>query len=296
MADQIRTDLDWEDIRVFAALARHGSLSAAARALGVNHATVSRRVKSLERATGARLAERRTDGYVLTPAGTRVLGLAGDMERAASALRRGGGDEQPTGLVRINAPPTLSHGFLIERLARLVQRNPALDIDLAPDVRLVSLERRETDIALRYGRRPQDGHVVAKPLLTVGFGFYGTPALCRRAETGGEPPFVGFDEANAHLPEAVWLARHFPRRRVSLRTSSQVSQALAARAGAGLALLPHFLGRRSAGLRPCPLAHDPPGRELWLIMRAQDRKDVAIRAAADHLTGIFTEERALFTT
>ncbi|NIF66880.1 LysR family transcriptional regulator, partial [Burkholderia sp. Cy-647] len=89
MADQIRTTPDWEDIRVFVALARHGSLSAAARALSVSHATISRRIQSLEQALGERLVERRPDGYVLTPAGTRTLGSASEMEAAAAQLGRG---------------------------------------------------------------------------------------------------------------------------------------------------------------------------------------------------------------
>jgi molybdate transport repressor ModE-like protein len=73
VADQIRTPLDWEDIRVFVALARYGSLSAAARTLAVTHATISRRIQSLELTLGHSLVERRPDGYVLTPAGTQAL-------------------------------------------------------------------------------------------------------------------------------------------------------------------------------------------------------------------------------
>src|ERR1700754_2810145 len=123
MAVQNRTDLDWEDVRVFIALARHGSLSAAARALSVNHATIARRVHSLETAMGERLVERRLDGYVLTPAGTRVLGPANDMESAAAALSRGGAEDRPTGLVRVNAPPSLSQNFLARHLARLCTKH-----------------------------------------------------------------------------------------------------------------------------------------------------------------------------
>src|ERR1700722_15974689 len=86
IADQNRTAVDWEDIRVFTALARHGSLSAAARALSITHATVARRISSLEEALGSKLVERRPDGYVLTSAGNRVLKAASDMETAAARL------------------------------------------------------------------------------------------------------------------------------------------------------------------------------------------------------------------
>jgi molybdate transport repressor ModE-like protein len=185
MADQKRTELDWEDVRVFMALARHGSLSAAARALAVNHATIARRVQSLERSMGERLVERRPDGYALTPAGMRVLGPANDMEAAAATLSRGGADDRPAGLVRVNAPPSLSQNFLVQRLAWLCTQHPGLDIDVATDFRAVSLERREADVALRF-ERPQDGDVIAKPLVSLSFGFYATADTRRSIEAGAE--------------------------------------------------------------------------------------------------------------
>lgn len=295
MADQNRTALDWEDIRIFIALARHGSLSSAARALSVTHATVARRIQSLEETLGERLVERRPDGYVLTAAGIRVLRSADDMDAAAAKLGRGGEDDSAKGVVRISAPPSLTHGFLVERLARLATLHPALDIDLSADFRNVSLERRESDIALRFGR-PVDGEVIAKPLATLGFGFYAAAECLRRLSDGAAPVFVAFDEANSHLPEAAWLARSFPRARMSFRANSQIAQATAARAGAGIAMLPHFIGRQDDRLRPCALEHVPPARELWLITRGQSRKDLAIRTVVDFLTQIFSDERALLET
>ncbi|MET1028616.1 MAG: LysR family transcriptional regulator, partial [Dongiaceae bacterium] len=122
---------------MFIALARHGSLSAAARALSVNHATISRRISSLERRLGEKLVERRPDGYVLTRAGDRALAAANEMEMAAAILSRGGADDRPKGLVRINATPGLTHGFLTERLAKLAALHPGLDLELATDVRPV---------------------------------------------------------------------------------------------------------------------------------------------------------------
>jgi DNA-binding transcriptional LysR family regulator len=292
MAVKNRTTLDWENVRVFLALARHGSLSAAARALSVNHATVARRVQSLERSLGERLVERRLDGYLLTPAGTRLLGPANDMETAAANLSRGGGEDKPIGLVRVNAPPSLSQHFLVSRLADLCGRHSGLDVELATDFRTVSLERHEADIALRFGR-PQDGDVIARRLRAIRFGFYGDAAWRRRVEAGAEPVFVGFDEVNTHLPEARWLSKHFPGR-VSFRTDSQSTQAVAARAGAGIALLPHFVGKSKDGLVACNLEPEPPVRELWLIMRRQSRESLPIKTVADHITSAFANEPEFF--
>jgi molybdate transport repressor ModE-like protein len=214
MAGKNRTSLDWEDVRIFVALARHGSLSAAARAISVTHATISRRIESLQEALGERLIDRRQDGYVLTPAGTRALALATDMETAAATLSRGSSDDGLKGLVRVSVPPTLGQRFLAAELAKLSVKHPGLDLDVSTDLRNVSLERRETDVALRLGRL-QNGDVIAKLLATLGFGFYASAKWCGRINDGVQPVFVGFDEANSYLPEAAWLARHFPRARVS---------------------------------------------------------------------------------
>lgn len=293
MADKNCTTLDWEDIRIFVALARYGSLSAAARALSVNHATISRRVQSLERTLGETLVERRPDGYVLTPAGTHFLLPANEMEAAAAKLIRGGPDDGPKGLVRVNAPPSLTQGFLVTRLAQLAMQHPSLDIDTTTDMRNVSLERHETDIALRFGR-PDDGDVIAKFAIKLGFGFYAADKWRRRIARGEAPEFVGFDESNAHLPEALWLSQRYPRARVAFRANLQLAQADAARVGAGIALLPHFIGRNAAGLKLCALAHSPPSRELWIITRRQDRRDLATRTVVDFLSDIFSREQAFF--
>src|SRR5580698_499729 len=134
MAEQIRTGIDWEDIRVFIALARHGSLSGAARALSVNHATVARRMASLERTLGEKLVERRPNGYLLTASGDHALVAAKAMETAAAALSRGGADHTPRGLVRISATPGMTQGFLISRIAGLASRHPGLDIEIATEI------------------------------------------------------------------------------------------------------------------------------------------------------------------
>lgn len=293
MTEQNRTGLDWEDVRVFVALAKYGSLSATARALSVNHATISRRIQSLEAMLGEKLVERRPDGYVLTASGLRILGPAHDMATAAETVAKSRGSEALQGVVRINAPPALTHGFLAEQLAKLSAEHPGIDIDLASDFRYVSLERHEADIALRMSR-PLDGDIIAKQLVTAGFGFYGAAAQCQKVMEGKEAILIGFDEANAALPEAVWLAQHFPKARIAFRASNHFLQAVAASAGAGIALLPHYIARHHPALLKCQLPYSYPSREVWLVSRPQDRKDLLVRTVIDYLAGIFHEKRSWF--
>ncbi|MFP3546671.1 LysR family transcriptional regulator [Rhizobium sp. SIMBA_035] len=293
MADKKRTGFDWEDVRTFIAVVRHGSLSSAARSLSVTHATVSRRLQSLESSLGQKLLERRPEGYVLTSAGTYALEAAGGMEHAAELLGRGAADDAPSGIVRINASPAMANGFLNLELAKLAMRHPKLDINLTNSHRFISLERHEADIAIRFGS-PEGGDVIARALVTVGYGFYGTDGTCRAAESGARPVFIGFDEAEASMPTALWLTRHFPRSRLAFRANDQFAQSVAARSGAGLALLPHYLGRSDAALRLCDLGPAPPDREVFLLTRRRDKKDRLIRVVADELAIMFKEAKDLF--
>ena len=170
---------------------------------------------------------------------------------------------------------------------------PGLDIELATEVRSVSLERHEADIAVRLGR-PDDGDVIAKPVAKIAYGFYATAEVCARLAAGGEPPFITFDEAGAHLPEAVWLSRHFPRARRPFRASNQFAQAIAARSGVGVALLPHYIGRAEPSLRRCDLEPVLSPREAFVVRRRQNARTMPINLVVDALTRAFAEDRALF--
>lgn len=295
MADRFRTGIDWEDVRFFVALARHGSLSAAARALAVNHATVARRVSAFERAVGATLFERRPSGYELTAAGHGVLEAAGRMEQAAAMLRTGLDRSQPiAGLVRIATTPSLEEGFLIPGMTPLLEQHPDLDIEIVADRRSVSLARYEADIALRLAR-PRDGDLIARRVATVGYGIFGTADWRERVARGAPPLFVGFDETSAHLPEAVWLRRRFPGARLVSRSNSHISQAISARAGQGLAILPEFLAYGDSALVRIDLGDMPPARGLWLLTRRDVATVPAIRAVTDFLSTLVRHERRRFT-
>ncbi|ABC82012.1 LysR family transcriptional regulator [Anaeromyxobacter dehalogenans] len=292
IADRHRTGaLDWEDVRCFAALARAGSLSGAGRALGVNHATVARRVAALERALGRRLLERRPDGVRPTAAGAAALERARDMERAAASLAAGGAAE-PAALVRVTATRPVVDAFLLPRLARVQGRLRGCELELIGESRALSLARHEADLAIRLGS-PRGEDLVGRRIATFAYGLYAAPAVARAIAGGARARWIGFDEASAHLPEAVWLAEAHPEERPSFRANGFGSQQLAARAGLGLALLPCYMGDPDAALRRVE-GPVPPPRPVWLLRRASSRADPAIGAVAAALTGLFTEARALF--
>jgi molybdate transport repressor ModE-like protein len=257
MTDQKRTALDWQEVSVFLALARHGSLSAAARMLSVSHATIAPRIHSLEDSLGEKLVERRPDGYVLTIAGTHALQAASEMEDAAQALTNGKHDGTPSGLIRLSSSPGLS--------------NIAIRVDV-----------------------PKDGDIIARPLTTIAYGFYGTEEASRTAEAGSDLVFIGFNEADAYLTQAAWMTKHFSRARVAFRAKDQFLQSLAARSGIGLALIPHYIGRSDPALQICDLGVLPPSRDVYLLTRSRDRKNASIRVVADSVADMFEQDRDLF--
>jgi len=290
MTDKKRTaPVDWEDIRFFTALARHGTLAATARSLKVTHATVARRLANFEAALGRPLFTRNTNGYALNAAGAAALAEAAQMEMAACSLA-GSCEARGSiaGAVRITIARVLADGFLAERLAPLQAKHPELDIELIATAKNLSLARREAEIALRLAR-PASGELLTRRVMTLEYGFYAAPEYLKRLDSGEQPVFITFDDASDHVPEAAWAQRFMHGRRILLRANSQLSQALAARAGRGVALLPTLVARTLGGLDPVPFDETPPSRELWLLMRPDVSRLARVRAVADHLVELFHE-------
>lgn len=288
-----RAPLNWDDLRIFLELARTGSLSAAARALRISHATVGRRVLALETSLGHALVERRADGYALTADGEAVRALAETMDdRALAILRQGGqGGGQGggrggglTGTVRLTLTQALADRFLVPRLGPLRARHPGLDLEVAADNRAVSLARREADLAVRMAR-PQRGELIARRLATLAFGLYAVP--------GAPEALIAYDETLAELPEAIWLARHRGGRRVAFRSNSVQAQLAAAKAGFGTALLPCWLAALEPELVRLPMPAPAPAREAWLVLHRDLKDTPRIRAVAEHIAAVFKAEQPL---
>jgi DNA-binding transcriptional LysR family regulator len=287
--------LDWEDVRFFVALARFNSLSAAARTLDVNHATVARRVASLEGTLGRSLFDRRANGYALTAEGKAILDAANAMDQAAfSVLRHLDAGTELSGLVRLTTARVLADGFLIDRLGALHECYPALDLELIAESRIVSLSKREADIALRLGR-PRDSELIARRAARVAFGFYASAGYRDKLDAGHAPVFIGYDEDSDFVAEAAWLARLLRDQRFAFRSNSQTSQAAAARAGYGVALLPLYLAANDPGLVPISMGEPPPARDVWLLIRPDLAKIPRVRAVADYLIELFRRERPLLS-
>ncbi len=187
--------MNWDDVRVFLAVARAGQFVAAARSLKVDHATAARRVTALERALNARLLDRRTTGVLLTESGERFVSAAERMETAflQAQAELGDRDVELSGTVRIGAPDGLSTYYLAARFAALAERYPAIAIQLVPTPQAGMVGRREVDIAVVL-EKPEAGRFIARKLTDYSLGLFASADYLARhpaPETSCASPTTG---------------------------------------------------------------------------------------------------------
>lgn len=283
--------LEWDDLRLLLAIARHGSLTAAARALGVTQPTMGRRAEHLEGRLGTRLFERTAAGVALNALGASLLPLAERMEQSALAAERqiaarGTGLD---GLVRITTVEWTGHHLLAPVLAGFCRLHPQVTVELTTGDRVLSLTRHETDIALRPVRFEQDG-LVQRRIGATPRGLYASRAyLAERGEpdyAAGCPghTLITLPESLFTLPQANWLHDTLaPRAHVALQSNSLDVHAAAAVAGAGLVLLPRSIGDALPDLQRLDPPQAPPDRELWLGFHEDLRHTPRVRALVDHV-------------
>ena len=275
---------DWEDLRHFVVLAREGTLSGAARQLGVDHATVARRVAALEAETGLKLIDRRARNYQLTDDGRRIAATAMPMEETAFAVGRAVQAAKPglRGEVSISSPPSLANALIAPQLVLLRNRHPGIRIKLIGEKRTASLNRREADVALRLSR-PQEPGLIARKIGSFGFGLYGASSYLK-ATPRHAFAFIGYDDSMDDAPQQKWLQTIAAGHEIVLRTNDLENQAAAARTGVGVAVLPNFLGDLDPRLERYDATPPPPSRDVWLLVHRDISQTPLVRAVMEFLT------------
>ena len=283
--------LDWDDLRFFLAIARDGSLSAAARNLQVAQSTVGRRLASLEASLGVRLLNRTPDGYVPTLAGQEVREQAERLEAEALSLERsvGGRDIRLAGPVRVTCSETMASQILAPSFAALHRQHPDILVELIPDQRVVSLSMREADISVRLAR-PDQHDLVVRRVGRLAFGLYASPDYLQQrdlldfpASCPGHHLITQLDDIE-DTAQTGWLADLAPRARVAVQTSSHEAAVTAAVHGGGLACLGRFRADRETGLIRLATPTPVPNAEIWLVVHRDNRRTPRIRVALTHIT------------
>lgn len=292
---------DWNDFRYFLAVAETGSLSGAARQLGVSQPTVGRRIEALEQSLKARLFDRLSHGYALAPAGENIRELVERMEHEAlSVSRRVSGENiRLDGEVSVATSEGLGVHWLVPRLPHLRERHRSLEIELKLDVQLADLLRREADVALRLGSPGSDA-LIGRRLGMAAFGLYASRDYLEQhgvpdstAELNGHV-IVESTGASAGLPQARALRALAPAAVVSLRCDRISGLAALGAAGVGLVPLPVYVGSamgETGGLVRVLGESFEPHLDLWLLTHRDLRHTARVRALMDFLREEFEAER-----
>src|SRR3954470_10698375 len=286
-------DANWDDLRVFLTLAREGTLSTAAKSLGVSHPTVARRVQALEKQIGARLFERLPDRFVPTAAGEELLADTEAMEKAALSINRrsAGLSDTVSGVVRLSAGEAMA-AWLARHLPELRRSLKQIEFELTASHTLANLSRREADLLIRE-QVPDLGGIVARKLGRVAYAIYGHRALARSKADLKSLPWIGFDDDHAYMPGQAWLHDLLGGAKPVIRGNNWLVLREGCRAGAGLAVLPCYLGDADPQLHRIGSVLPEVFADQWLLVHRDLRALPRVRAVMDAVIDLFQRERAL---
>jgi DNA-binding transcriptional LysR family regulator len=293
-------EMDWDDVRMFLAVARTGQLLSASRRLGINHATLGRRMTALENALQTRLLIRRTNGCSLTAEGEILLAAAERMETEmlSAQAKAGATDTVIAGTVRIGAPDGFGVSFLASRIGRLTRRHPDLKVQLVPVPRSFSLSQREADIAITI-ERPDQGRLISSKLTDYTLGLYASKAYL---EADGEPktaedlrrhPRVGYVEDLIFSPSLNFTGEVMRDWDAGFEISSAIGQTEAVRAGAGIGILHDYVARQYPELRRI-MPEFTIRRSYWTTYHETSRDLLRLRTVVDFIRELTTEEGHIF--
>jgi DNA-binding transcriptional LysR family regulator len=256
--------LSWDDARILLAVMRSGTQATASKALGIDQATVSRRLLRLEDTVGCALFLRDGTRLIPTEAAQRLAERAEEAEVSLSSMMRPDPEVDGGGVVRIVAPSLLTSYLLAPALPLLSQLGRSVVTELIAKPEAEGLTHRDADVALRL-TKPNNGGFLARRIASIDYRVY-----ARRGANAEALPWIALDETAGELPEARWMSRHGGDN-VLVRAADLPTIYQAVRTGIGKALLPSFLARRDSAL-VAVTTPEPPDRELWLLVQRRMRQ------------------------
>lgn len=287
---------NWDDLRIFLAVARQGSLSGASRTLGVNHSTVFRRITAFEEALKVRLFDRLPSGYTMTPAGEEMFATAQRMEEEVAILGRHitGQDVRLSGTIRLTAVDSLATRSLPRYIAAFRSLYPDIEFELIVASEVLDLSKREADVAIRTSMGPPET-LVGRALADVAFAVYGSADYLARVGKSafGELDWVTPDDSAPVRMLGRVVSEIKQNGRAVFRTNSVNAIAEAVKAGLGVGLLPCWIGDVEPGLRRLGRDLDALKPKLWLLTHEDLRRTARIRAFLDFMGKEFIRDRDL---
>lgn len=293
--------MNWDDLRIFLAVARHGTLAAAAKANAIDATTVGRRLVRLERDLGTTLFEIQPAGHVLTERGGRLMRHAEAIEASAIDARGEVAGERGllSGTIRVSVAEGFGTWIVARYLAAFHRAHPGIVVELIASTGFLNPSKREADIAVMLAR-PTTGPLVSRRLTDYRLGLYASPAYL-----AGNPPVAGIGDLRDHVligyvpdtlysPALDYAAEVRPGRAPDIRSSSINAQGALTVAGAGICVLPAFIGDQDDRLVPVLADEIAIVRTFWLVVHKDVRRLARIAAFVDWLVDVAARERALF--
>ncbi|MDX1597958.1 MAG: LysR family transcriptional regulator [Marinobacter sp.] len=282
--------MDWDYLRYIHALAIGGTLAKAGEILGVHQTTVLRRLDQMEESLGVQFFERNRDGLQLTPVGETAFREAARLSTEMENLERKlvGQDSAPVGKVRLAAEDPMMNELLSPILAELVREFPDIELELLTDNDVANLSHREADLTLRPENKPQ-ATLEGERIAAVESAVYGSARYCRRnrnmdAENRPEEcVWIIPDETFSHLATGRWYRKHLKNVSSVIRCNSLQSMHALARAGAGLAVLPCYLGESTRELRRLSDPLEGESVDLWLHVNQDTQQMARVRIVMEYL-------------
>ncbi len=273
--------MNWNDLNLVLAICRTGTLSGAAKALGINHSTVFRRINAIEKKLDVRLFERQPSGYLMTEAGEAVKRSAERIDDEVNTLSREllGRDTRLQGSIRITAPEGVSLRLLSPHLVAFGQLHPDISINLVVTSSALRLSHREADIAVRATRKPPDNYI-GREVGKFRFCMYAAPGY---RENHQQKPLEEYDwlmpdDGVDFFPTPMWRRKNYPKARVVFSSNNTMTIIEAAKRGLGVAPLPCFLGDGEPGLVRMIEPPEALTLSLWILIHPDLRQTARVKA------------------
>jgi DNA-binding transcriptional LysR family regulator len=281
------SNMNWDDARVYLAVARLRTISKAADELGIGVATVSRKIERLEKCLKVPLFTRHQTGYHLTTEGQNLFPVIEAMETAAYSVNTiSNFDNEIQGSVKIATSDNIANLILIPALPKLLHENNRLSVEISTGFTTLNLHGHEADIAIRMVK-PERGNVTIRKLGALGYGLYCSVEYYEQKADSlnnkhfSDHPFVTWSDTFHHFPAYQWTLKLLNGKRPIIMTSSLINQVSAVRSGIGLCVLPHFLAISENLI--CLDKELPLTQDIWIVIQNDVRVSKRVRIVADFL-------------
>ncbi|MGD2168018.1 MAG: LysR family transcriptional regulator [Gammaproteobacteria bacterium] len=289
--------MDWNDLKLVLAICRTGTLSGAARSLGVNHSTVFRRINAIEKRLNVRLFDRYPGGYAMTEAGETVLRVAERVDAEVDGLSRQllGADLRLQGPLRVTSPEGIALKILGPQLDAFCAEHPGIQMDLIITSDALKLSRLEADVAVRVTRKPPE-NLIGRRVCKFRFAMYASRAYLQRHrnERLEDHRWVLTDDGFDQLPPALWKKKEHVMAQVAFRSNSTIATINSTRQGLGVAPLPCFLGDGDTELVRLSDPPDALTMDLWVLTHPDLRNTARVKVLMTHLIEVLEAERLGF--